>query len=174
MLFSCQPLFCSRSASSNTAALAEPAGTIGNTLSSLSIWQSMTTGHFMAIAFFQRRAKLFFLRYAHTHSSHGLRHLYEIRLVAENRLRIPLAVKQSLPLAHHAQHMIIEHDLNYRNFILTSVAISFIFIRKQPSPATLITVLSGLPHFAPMAAPRPYPMVPSPPEVISEPGTVYL
>ena len=39
---------------------------------------------------------------------------------------------------------------------------------------TLTTILSGLPNFAPMAAPRPYPIVPSPPEVINVRGCVYL
>ena len=47
------------------------------------------------------------------------------------------------------------------------IHIACIFIRKQPSPAILMTVLSGLAVFAPKAAPRPYPIVPSPPEVRS-------
>ena len=37
-------------------------------------------------------------------------------------------------------------------------------------PKMAITILSGLPTFAPMAAPSPKPIVPKPPEVISCPG----
>ena len=44
------------------------------------------------------------------------------------------------------------------------------FIRKEPSPVMWITVFSGLPSLAPMAAPRPKPMAPNPPEVSSWPG----
>ena len=45
-------------------------------------------------------------------------------------------------------------------------------MRKQPSPVIWITVLSGLPSLAPMAAPRPKPMVPKPPEVMQLAGVV--
>ena len=52
-------------------------------------------------------------------------------------------------------------------FARDAVASSFRFMRKQPSPATLTTVLSGIAHLTPRDAPSPYPIVPSPPEVKS-------
>ena len=45
-----------------------------------------------------------------------------------------------------------------------AVAISWLFICKDPSPATHTTVLSGHPKAAPMAAGNPNPIVPRPPE----------
>ncbi len=57
---------------------------------------------------------------------------------------------------------------------LAAVAISFIFILKQPSPAILITVLSFLPTFAPIQAPNPNPIVPNPPEERNVLGALYL
>ena len=47
-----------------------------------------------------------------------------------------------------------------------AVAISWIFIWKPPSPVTQTTSLSRFPIFAPIAAGKPNPIVPSPPEVI--------
>ena len=47
-----------------------------------------------------------------------------------------------------------------------SVESSAQFMWKLPSPAQLTTVSSGSAVFAPMAAPSPNPMVPSPPEVM--------
>ena len=55
-----------------------------------------------------------------------------------------------------------------------AVAISFIFILKHPSPAIFITVLSGSAIFAPIAAPSPYPIVPSPPDVSNVLGFLNL
>ena len=46
----------------------------------------------------------------------------------------------------------------------TAVASSLQFMWKLPSPAMLITRASGLATCAPSAAPRPKPIVPSPPE----------
>ena len=60
------------------------------------------------------------------------------------------------------------------SFSLDAVASSFMFILKHPSPAIFITVLSGFAVFAPIAAPSPYPMVPSPPDVRSVLGFLYL
>jgi hypothetical protein len=50
----------------------------------------------------------------------------------------------------------------------TAVATSWQVIRKEPSPQTATTVRPGLPTLAPMAAGRPKPMVPSPPELMKE------
>ena len=47
-------------------------------------------------------------------------------------------------------------------------------IRKHPSPAILMTCFSGHPICAPIAAPRPYPIVPRPPDVRSVLGFLYL
>jgi len=47
---------------------------------------------------------------------------------------------------------------------LATVASSVEFILKLPSPATFITLFPGLPTDAPMEAPSPKPIVPSPPE----------
>ena len=49
----------------------------------------------------------------------------------------------------------------------TAVASSCSFIWNPPSPETLTTGISGRPSAAPMAAGRPYPIVPRPPEVSS-------
>ena len=57
---------------------------------------------------------------------------------------------------------------------LVAVAISFIFILKQPSPAMFITTLSLFATFVPIAAPRPYPIVPAPPDEINVLGSLYL
>ncbi|MBA7714738.1 hypothetical protein ES703_123770 [subsurface metagenome] len=54
------------------------------------------------------------------------------------------------------------------------VAISWIFICMLPSPAISITVASGCAICAPIAAGRPYPMVPRPPDVINCRGLVNL
>ena len=48
---------------------------------------------------------------------------------------------------------------------ILAVASSCIVIWKQPSPSMLITVASGRPTFAPIAAGTPKPIVPRPPEV---------
>jgi hypothetical protein len=47
-----------------------------------------------------------------------------------------------------------------------TVASSWMFIWKLPSPSISTNGLSGLANQAPMAAGRPKPMVPSPPELI--------
>ena len=80
-----------------------------------------------------------------------------------------------LPISEDADYVYIcENNTIYGTSCLTAVAISFIFIRKHPSPAIFTTILSGHPVFAPMAAPRPYPIVPRPPDVKSVLGFVYL
>ena len=48
--------------------------------------------------------------------------------------------------------------------LMAAVAISWLFIWNDPSPATHTTVLSGHPMAAPMAAGKPKPMVPRPPD----------
>ena len=48
---------------------------------------------------------------------------------------------------------------------ILAVASSCIVIWKQPSPSMLITVASGRPTFAPIAAGTPKPIVPRPPDV---------
>ena len=52
--------------------------------------------------------------------------------------------------------------------LLTAVANSLQFIPKLPSPAMLNTVLSGLATLTPIAAPKPNPIVPSPPDEIKK------
>ena len=47
-------------------------------------------------------------------------------------------------------------------------------IWKLPSPLMTTTGQSGLPIFAPMAEGRPYPIVPSPPEVMNDLGFLTL
>ena len=50
------------------------------------------------------------------------------------------------------------------------VASSCMFICTDPSPAMQTTVWSGQPIFAPIAAGRPKPIVPRPPELIHRRG----
>ena len=52
------------------------------------------------------------------------------------------------------------------------VASSCVFIWTEPSPAMQTTVSSGQPTFAPIAAGRPKPIVPRPPELIQRRGSV--
>ena len=52
------------------------------------------------------------------------------------------------------------------------VASSCMFICTEPSPAMQTTVSSGQPTFAPIAAGRPKPIVPRPPELIQRRGSV--
>ena len=52
----------------------------------------------------------------------------------------------------------------------TAVASSWMFICRLPSPLKQTTRLPGQVRAAPMAAGRPKPMVPSPPEVSNCPG----
>ncbi len=56
------------------------------------------------------------------------------------------------------------------SFSCTIVASSAMVIWKPPSPAITQTSASGRANFAPIAAGRANPMVPRPPEVISERG----
>ena len=51
------------------------------------------------------------------------------------------------------------------------VASSCMFICTEPSPAMQTTVSSGHPTFAPIAAGRPKPIVPRPPELIHRRGS---
>ena len=56
----------------------------------------------------------------------------------------------------------------------TAVAISWMFIWIEPSLVISTTVLSGRPNCAPIAAGRPKPIVPSPPELRNVRGSLYL
>ena len=55
--------------------------------------------------------------------------------------------------------------------LMAAVAISWLFIWNDPSPATHTTVLSGHPMAAPTAAGKPKPMVPRPPDEMKLRGT---
>ena len=54
--------------------------------------------------------------------------------------------------------------------LMAAVAISWEFIWNDPSPATQTTWSSGQPKAAPMAAGKPKPMVPRPPEEMNVRG----
>ena len=58
-----------------------------------------------------------------------------------------------LVLAFFIKHKIERNDKKHNHCLLYT---------SHPSPAILTTVLSGLAVWAPIAAPRPYPMVPRP------------
>ena len=53
---------------------------------------------------------------------------------------------------------------------ILAVASSCIVIWKQPSPSMLITIASGRPTLAPIAAGTPKPIVPAPPDVSQRRG----
>jgi len=58
--------------------------------------------------------------------------------------------------------------------LATHVASSWLFICTEPSPVMQTTVSSGHPTWAPIAAGRPKPIVPRPPELIHRRGLAKL
>ena len=81
-------------------------------------------------------------------------------------LRKTIVIKQFLPLAYHAQHRVIHNQLHHRNLIFCQGG-KFITVHMETAVSCNIdNLLSGFCYLGTIAAPRPKPMVPSPPDVI--------
>ena len=66
---------------------------------------------------FHRRCKLLFAGHTDAHSAHGFRHFHIIGFILQDGVGIPLSVEQRLPLTDHAEHMVVDHQLNQRKLI---------------------------------------------------------
>ena len=88
----------------------------------------------------------------------------------DRRRRISALVKELLPLPHHAEVAVVMTAIFTSISSCTIVASSHSVIWKPPSPTITHTSASGRPTFAPMAAGRANPIVPRPPDVMSERG----
>jgi hypothetical protein len=116
------------------------------------------------------RLELVGLLDAHADVAEALGQLHEVRQRVDVGVGVAALVEELLPLAHHAHVAVVEqHTLTGRSYCL-QVAISWMHIRMLASPEMQATWASGKASCTPMAAGRPKPMVPRPPELIQRRG----
>ncbi len=150
-----------------------PGATIGNTHSSRSTRTSTMAGPSWSNASASVVVELGRVGDAQPEPAVRLGELHEVGAVlVEHGRRVALAVEELLPLAHHAEVAVVEHDHLDRDVVDLAVAISWLFIWIEPSPAMSMTRWSGRPTCAPIAAGRPKPIVPRPPEETHVRGSV--
>ena len=79
-------------------------------------------------------------------------------------------VDQVLPLAHHTQGAVVEDDGDDGDVVVLGGA-ELVAVHAEAAVAGAVHHhLARIAHGGPMAAPRPKPMVPKPPEVMNWPG----
>ena len=86
-------------------------------------------------------------------------------------MAVAVVINNLLPLAHHAEHLIVDDD-NFDRDVVYSAHRQFLGAHLHAAVAVNRDDESdpGLPICAPIADGKPKPIVPSPPEVIQERG----